>query len=212
MIQLKKGDLVRIEYTGRLASNNAIFDTTSEQTAREIGIFRQGNPYGPKLVAFGTNTVMTGLEEAMVSSQVGKEEEFSISPEKAFGERDSSLVRLMPERDFHRQEIRPQPGMAVMLDGAAAKIKSVSPGRVTVDFNHPLAGEQVIYALKVSEVISEPEKKIAALLGSLGLKGEVAKNGKGFTVSFKKGEDARRIQAAKNAIDVIVPGTTYKVS
>ncbi len=212
MVQAKKGDLVRMEYTGRLASNGAVFDTTDESVAREAGILRQNAAYGPKLAAFGTNTVMLGLEEAIISSTLGKTEEFTIKPEKAFGNKDPSLVRMMPERDFAKQQLRPFPGLVVSLDGVAARVKSVNSGRVTVDFNHPLAGEPVVYALNVSELINEPRAKISALLESLGVKGEISGNGEGLTVSFGKGEDEKRVQAVKNAIDVIVPGTTYKTA
>ncbi|MFA6489505.1 MAG: peptidylprolyl isomerase [Candidatus Micrarchaeia archaeon] len=212
MVQVKKGDLVRIEYTGKLASNGSIFETTDGNLARDIGIFQEKNSYGPKLAAFGTNTIMVGLEEAILSSTLGKEEEFSIVPEKAFGEKSQDMVRMMPMRDFVRQQVQPVPGRILMLDGVAAKVKSVSAGRVVVDFNHPLAGESVRYNLKVNEVISEPEEKIKALLLSLAVKGDVSKNGKGFVVSFPKTEDAVRVQAAKNAIDVIVPGTKYQSS
>ena len=212
MVQAKKGDLVRIEYTGKLESNGSIFETTDGQLAKDIGIFQENGSYGSKLAAFGTNTIMIGLEEAILSSTLGKEEEFSISPEKAFGVKMPELVRMMSERDFASQQVRPVPGTILMLDGKLAKVKSASSGRVVVDFNHPLAGEQVRYSLKVNEVISEPEKKIRALLESLAVKGEVSQNGKGFTVSFKKSEDEIRVQAAKSAIGVIVPGTTFKVS
>ena len=212
MVQAKKGDLVRIEYTGKLASNGSVFETTDAKLARDIGIFQEKNTYGPKLAAFGTNTIMVGLEEAILSSTLGKEEEFSISPEKAFGEKMPDLVRMMSERDFAEQQVRPVPGTILVLDGKLAKIKSASSGRVVVDFNHPLAGEQVRYNLKVNEVITEPEKKIKALLLSLAVKGEVSGNGKGFTVAFGKSEDGIRVQAAKSAIGVIVPGTTFKVS
>lgn len=212
MVQVKKGDLVRMEYTGRLASNGAVFETTDEKLARDLRIYQPGHLYGPKLAAFGTNTVMIGLEEAIASSELGEEGQFSIAPEKAFGARDQALVRMMPEREFSKSQIRPVPGAMVMLDDIAAKVKSVESGRVTVDFNHPLAGEPVVYSLKVVEVINEPRKKIEALLESLGVKGEITGNGSGLAVAFKTSEDARRVQAAKNAIEVIVPGTAFKVS
>lgn len=212
MVQVKKGDLVRIEYTGKLVSNGAIFETTDAKLARDIGIFSENGSYGSKLAAFGTNTIMVGLEEAIISSTLGKEEEFTIAPAKAFGEKSQDMVRMMPMRDFVREQVQPVPGRILMLDGVAAKVKSVSAGRVVVDFNHPLAGEPVRYSLKVNEVISEPEAKIKALLVSLAVKGEVSGNGKGYVVAFPKSEDAIRVQAAKNAIDVIVPGTKYKTS
>lgn len=212
MVQVKKGDLVRIEYTGRLATNGAVFETTDEKLARDLGIYRQESAYGPKLAAFGTSTVMVGLEEAIASSTLGKQEEFSIVPEKAFGLKYPNLVRVMSEKDFARQQIIPVAGSIVMLDNIAAKIKSVESGRVVVDFNHPLAGEPVVYSLKVVEVIGEPEKKLKEMLVSLGINGTVSKSGKGFSVAFAASEPAQKVQAAKKAIEAIVPGTVCKTS
>ena len=118
-------------------------------------------------------------------------------PEKAFGLKYPNLVRVMSVKDFARQQIIPVAGSIVMLDNIAAKIKSVNSGRVVVDFNHPLAGEPVVYSLKVVEVIDAPEKKLKEMLVSLGINGTVSKSGKGFTVSFAASEPAQKVQAAK---------------
>ena len=211
MVQINKGDLVRIEYTGKLSSNGQIFDTTSEQVAREVGILQPGVSYGPKLAAFGTNTIMMGLEEAIASSQLGKPAEFAIPPAKAFGEKKPELVRMLSAKEFARQNLRPMPGMVLTLDGIAARVKSVESGRVVVDLNHPLAGEQVSYLLTVSDVITGPKEKIEALLATLGVQGTVSQNNGGFVVSISKDVAERRVLAVRGAIETIVPGTTFKV-
>ncbi|MCX8195335.1 MAG: peptidylprolyl isomerase [Candidatus Micrarchaeota archaeon] len=212
MVKVKKGDLVRIDYTGRLASNGMVFETTDRQLALEAGIYEEGKEYKPKLTVFGQNVIMRGMEDAIVASTLGKSEEFMISPEKAFGLRQPALVRLLPEKEFIKQNIKPVPGMLVTLDGIAARVKSVTSGRVVVDFNHPLAGESVIYTLKVHEVISEPEKKAKAILEELGISAEVELKEGRLCVVFPPGLPQQKVEAAKKAILACAPETEFKSS
>lgn len=209
MVQANRGDLVRMEYTGRTASTGMIFDTTSEEIARKAGIFEQSAIYGPKLALFGTNAIMRGMEEAIISSQLGKGEDFLIEPEKAFGARQPDLVRVLSEKEFAKNSVRPVPGMVITLDNALARVKSVTSGRVVVDFNHPLAGESVLYSLKVQEVISDDGKKIEAILSSLGVLADVSQNGSGRKVSFKADQAPEKLETAKRAILAVVTGTEF---
>ena len=210
MVSVKKGDLVRIEYTGRVAASGQVFDTTDESLAMQTGIFEKGSTYGPRLAVFGHKAIMSGMEEAIASCPLGKSEEFMISPVKAFGEKLPQLIRMVPEKEFAKQNLQPVPGMIITLDGIAAKVKSVTSGRVVVDFNHPLAGESVLYSLKVHEVISDPKKKIEAILASLGIAASIAQAGSNSLVSFKNTDPQEKIEAAKRAISVAVPGTEFK--
>jgi FKBP-type peptidyl-prolyl cis-trans isomerase 2 len=210
MADVKKGDMVRIDYTGSLVSTGEIFETSDEAVARKAGIFEPTAIYGPKLALFGSGSVMAGLEEAILSSQPGKRENFVVNAEKGFGQRIPGLVRVVPAKDFAKQGFAPAPGMVLTLDGVLARIKSVESGRVVVDFNHPLAGESLLYSLKVLEVISDDKKKIEAILSSLSLPAEVLKKGGNHHVLFGKSAPQEKIEAAKRAISAAVPGTEFK--
>ena len=210
MANVKKGDLVKMEYTGRLASTGAVFDTTDESVARKAGIWESSNSYGPKHALFGTGAIIEGMEEAILACQVGKGEDFAIGPKKAFGERDNSLVRMIPEKEFHKQQVRPAPGMIVSLDGTIARVKSVTSGRVVIDYNHPLAGEQVIYSIKVHEIISDSKKKLEAVLSSNSLQGDIAQNNGGALAVTLKGLQPEKFESAKRTIQSVVPGTEVK--
>ena len=212
MVKANKGDLVRLEYTGRVASTNAVFETTDESVARKAGIFMPSEVYGPKLALFGSGTVMPGVEEAILALQPGAQGEFAVPPEKGFGGRLPEFVRVISAKQFAEQEFRPVPGMPVNIDGIAARIRSVTSGRVVVDFNHPLAGESLLYSIKVLEVISDGQKKIEAILASLSLPASVSKNGKGFAVSFPKASLEEKVERAKRAISAVEPGTSFKTA
>lgn len=206
MTSVKKGDVVRLEYTGRMAKTGQVFDTTDESVARKAGLWESSGIYGPKCAVFGFGTIMKGMEEAIEQSQPGKSEDFVIEPEKAFGTRENALVRMIAEKEFHKNQVQPQAGMTVTLDGAIARVKSVTSGRVVLDFNHPLAGERVIYSIKVHEVIADDAKRAEALLASLGVKGKISVVAGGILVLLEKGTDAKKAEAAKRTITAVVEG------
>lgn len=209
MVSIKKGDFVRMEYTGRVAATGQVFETTDESIAKKAGIYEPNSIYGPKLAIFGSRMIMRGIEEAIESAALGKEEEFVLQPEKAFGKKEQSLIRLMPQKEFAKQNIKPVPGMVISLDRMLATVKSVTSGRVVVDFNHPLAGEKVAYSLKVTEIISDERHKLEAMLGSLGIKGAVQEKDGKLEVSFEKGQPSEKIGQAKRAMLAVVPAAKF---
>jgi len=212
MANVKNGDLVRIEYTGRIASSGQVFETTSESVARQAGIYNTSDRYGPKLVVVGADSLIAGLEESIRACEVGKTAQFTISPEKAFGSKNPLRVRMLSEKEFAAQNVRAIPGMLLSLDGAAARVKSVTSGRVMVDFNHPLAGETVVYSLNVSEVLSDGKMKAEAILASMGVSGTVAQDAKGLQVQFAAGNDPKKLSAARQNLSSLVPGIKFKES
>ena len=210
MANVKKGDLVKLEYTGRLVKTGQIFDTTDEAIAKQAGIWESSAIYGPKHALFGSGAIIPGMEDAVLHSQLGKSEDFVIEPKQAFGERDNELVRMIAEKEFRKQQVQPAPGMLLTLDGAIARVKSVTSGRVVIDYNHPLAGEQVVYSIQVHEVITDDKKKIEAILSSNSLAGDISQgNGRALTVTLK-GVPAEKLEAARRTISAVVPGTEVK--
>lgn len=212
MVEVKKGDLVRIEYTGQLAATGQVFETTSEQVARAAGIYNTSDRYGPKLVVFGADSLIAGLEDCIRASEIGKTASYRFGPERAFGGKDPQLVRMLSEKDFARQNVRVAPGMLISLDGAAARVKSVTSGRVMVDLNHPLAGETVVYTINISEVVSEGKAKAEAILSSMGVAGTVSKDAAGLQVKFSPGNDSAKLALARQNLSALLPGISFKES
>ena len=210
MANVKKGDLVKLEYTGRLAKTGQVFDTTDEAIAKKAGIWEPSSIYGPKHALFGSGAIIPGMEEAVLQSQLGKSEDFVIEPKQAFGERDNELVRMIAEKEFRKQQVRPAPGMLLTLDGAIARVKSVTSGRVVIDYNHPLAGEQVVYSIKVHEVITDDRKKIEAILSANSLSGDISQGTGGKLIVALKGVPAEKLEAARRTISAVVPGAEVK--
>jgi len=163
--KVSSGDLVRFEYTGRAAGK--VFDTTDAAVAKQAGIFNKEGKYGPILVAAGKEQVVKGLDEALVGAELGVEKKVTLPPEKAFGQKNPELLRLISLGAFRKHGIDPKPGMVVELDGNKALVQSVSSGRVKVDSNNELAGQTVEYSFKVIDRITGAKEKLAALLKEL---------------------------------------------
>jgi len=161
---MEKGDFVKIDFVAKRKSDGKIIDTTIESVAKEAGIYSKDYSFKPMLVILGRNEVIEGLEDEILKMNVGEEKEFDVGPEKAFGERDKNKIVTIPQKNFEKQNIKPEEGKLIEVDGNRGVIKSVNSGRVVVDFNHPLAGETIHYKLKVVEVLKTDEEKIKALL------------------------------------------------
>jgi len=212
MVALKPGDLVRMDYTGKLARDNSVFDTTMEEVAKENGIYSPQVPYSPKLVVFGMGRMMQGLEELIPTLEIGKKKEALIKCEKAFGQKNKNLIRVLSLSDFHKQNVRPVVGMSISMNGTPGLIKSISSGRVMVDFNHPLAGEDLSYSVTLLETISDSQKKLEAILSAAKVDAKVVPNGDSFDVEFNKENPSQQdIAVANAAIRSISPGASVKL-
>src|SRR3989344_580469 len=96
--------------------------------------------------------------------EVNQEYTVEISPEEGFGKKDPKLIRIIPSRIFKEKNINPFPGLQVNIDNIIGTIRSVSSGRIIIDFNHPLAGKNLIYQIKIIKKIETNQEKTSALL------------------------------------------------
>jgi FKBP-type peptidyl-prolyl cis-trans isomerase SlyD len=161
---VKKGDFLRLEYTGRVQETDEVFDTTIEKVAEEEGIQLENKIYGPIPIIVGAGHVLKGIEDSLIDMDEGDEKEIEIPPSEGFGERDPKLIQLIPMSEFRKQSIKPQVGMSITSEGSTGKIRSISGGRVRVDFNHELAGKTLQYQIKVQKIIEDDVEKIRSMI------------------------------------------------
>ena len=159
----KDGEFVEIEYSSWTAADSKMIDTTDEKVAEKNGIKVDGRKWGPVLVVLGNRTVVKGLEDVLKNMDLNETKKVTLKPEQAFGERNPDIVRIMPVSEFKKRDINPYPGMRVNIDNVTATVKSVNSGRVVVDANHPFAGMEIIYEVKIVKQLSQMQDKIAAL-------------------------------------------------
>jgi len=192
METIQKNDFVEIEFTG--FTENKIFDTTNKEEAKKIGIETNSETeIKPRIICVGNGMVIKGFDEALIGKEIGKNYSIVLPPEKAFGIRRKELVKIAPIKLFLEKNLNPYPGMMVQLDNFIAKILSVSGGRVSIDFNNPLAGKEIKYDFKILRKIEDDREKINSIQDFFFkkrfefdiIKDEKSKNKK---VVFKNGE------------------------
>ncbi len=169
-MSFKDGDFIKVEYSAWRAADNSLVFTTDQKKAEESGIYNKDVRYGPQLIVLGKRSVIKGLEEVLKGMSISESKKVEIEPKDAFGERNPDLVRVIPIADFRRRDINPYPGMQLDIDGATAVVKSITSGRVLVDMNHPLAGEKLVYEIKVDSVIEDAKEKVSVIAESYSLK------------------------------------------
>lgn len=139
----KLGTYVRIRYTVSLASGEII----------------RGDPHdGLEYMDFftGFEQALPGLEKRLIGLQQGDDIMLSIPAEEAFGMYDPSLVK---EKNFYEfpEGKGLEPGKWVLAKNEKHKIswgyyvKGKSTDHITLDYNHPLAGKDLVYQLKIVE-------------------------------------------------------------
>lgn len=209
MATVKRHDFVEIDYTGRLKEDNSVFDTTSEKTAEESGLHEKENKYSPLVICVGEENLLKAVDDQIIGKEVGNEFTFEVQSENAFGRKDARLIQLIPLSKFRQQSIQPVPGLQLNIDGLFGIVKTVSGGRCYVDFNHPLAGKDLIYEIKINRIVEDGREKLGSLLKMhLGIKdAEIELKDGSASIKSKKGipkeaqEDFRKI--AERAISTI---------
>jgi FKBP-type peptidyl-prolyl cis-trans isomerase 2 len=157
-MNVQKNDFVEIEFTGK--TNEEIFDTTNPEEAKSIGLQAEVKPV---IACVGKEMILKGLDNELEGKEVGKTHSLHLMPDQAFGKRNPSLIKIIPMRVFREKNMNPGPGMVFQFDDKMAKIISVSGGRVTADFNNPLAGKEVDYDFKVNKIITDDKEKVNAI-------------------------------------------------
>ena len=161
---IDNGDFVRVNFTGKIKETEDVFDTTYDEVAQEAGIFEENKTYKAIPIVVGGNHLLPAIEEAIIGLEEGDKKTIEVDSENAFGPRDPSLIQLVPMREFKKQNMTPFPGMKIQSEGATGKILTVNGGRVRVDFNHELAGRDLVYDVEVTEIIEDDEEKIKSMI------------------------------------------------
>ena len=160
---LKKGDFIELDYTGRIKDDKVVFDTTDEQTARDSNIHSPNYKYKPVIICLGEKHLIQGLDDALIGKNPGKYT-VEVKAEHAFGKKTTELLKMLPMRLFAKDNIKPFVGLEVNVDGTLGIVRSVISGRVIVDFNHPLAGRDLVYDVDVKRIVTDSIEKTRALL------------------------------------------------
>lgn len=144
MVKAKAGDVVKVHYTGKLR-DGTVFDTS-------VG----GEPLEFTL---GRGQIMPAFEEAILGMSPGDSKTFEVPAEEAYGPYREELV-LEIERDRVPPELELEVGQQLLLrqpsgQGVRVTVTELTEDTVTLDANHPLAGEDLIFEVQLLEVAGD---------------------------------------------------------
>jgi peptidylprolyl isomerase len=154
MAQAKKGDSVKINFTGKL-EDGSVFDSTTGDSG-ECGCDDCGCEEGPLELILGKGEFFAQVEEELVGMQPGEKKTIVVSADQAFGVYDDDMVFNVP-RDQVPSHINPEVGQQLELVGEddeafVVTVVEVTDQNITIDANHPLTGEDLTFEVELIEV------------------------------------------------------------
>lgn len=117
----------------------------------------------PLAYLHGSSNIIPGLENALTGKQAGDKLNVKVAPAQGYGERNEQLIQEVPRRAFQGiSDI--QPGMSFQAQSSQGPtrvvVTRVVGDMVTVDGNHPLAGENLNFDVEVTEVRAATEEEM----------------------------------------------------
>ena len=137
-----KGDVVKVHYTGTL-NDGTVFDSSREREPLEFTL--------------GEGQVIAGFEQAVLGLGVGEEVTVHIPAEQAYGAHHEELTAVLPRADVLpdlpltpgiRLQMRTEEGSPVLMT-----VTSVNEQTITLDANHPLAGQPLNFEIELVEIV-----------------------------------------------------------
>ncbi len=116
----------------------------------------------PLAYIHGSGHIVPGLENALAGRTAGEKLKVDVVPEEGYGIRHQELVQIVPREAFQGVEDL-QPGMQFQGRNAQGSINvtiaSIDGDNVTVDGNHPLAGQTLHFDVQITEVRDATEEE-----------------------------------------------------
>jgi FKBP-type peptidyl-prolyl cis-trans isomerase SlyD len=119
---------------------------------------------GPLEYLHGAGNIIPGLEQALEGKAQGEQVNVSVPPEHAYGTRDDRMVQAVPRAAFQgAQEIRPGMQFQAQTNGGPRLITvvAVAGDQVTIDANHPLAGQTLNFDVNVVGVREATQEELS---------------------------------------------------
>ena len=141
MAQAKQGDTVRVHYTGTL-------DDGQE--------FDSSRGLDPLTFTIGTGSVIQGFDDAVTGMMVGDEKRVTIPADEAYGPRREELTLQLPRSELPA-DMEIEEGSQLRMEqgeqSIVVTVRQLDDTTVTLDANHPLAGESLTFDLQLVEIV-----------------------------------------------------------
>lgn len=145
MEKVENGIFVSVDYKGTL-EDGQVFDSSHGRQPLEIQI--------------GAGQLIKGFENELMGMALNGKKVFTLAPKDAYGQRDETLTQSFPRSEVP-PGMNPQVGMTIGLttpEGhqVPARIVHLDDEKLTMDLNHPLAGESLTFEIEVVDISSTP--------------------------------------------------------
>lgn len=142
MQQVKTGDTVRVHYHGRLNNGNT-FDSSEGRDPLEFKV--------------GTGSVIKGFDNGVLDMTVGEKRTLNIPVDDAYGPKVDELIMEFPKSNIPA-DLNPEVGMELQMSNPQGqvfpvKVAAIGAEFITLDANHPLAGEPLIFDIELVEIV-----------------------------------------------------------
>jgi peptidylprolyl isomerase len=142
MAQAKKGDTVKVHYKGKF-EDGKVFDSSEGRDPLQFTV--------------GKGQVIPGFEQAVEGMNPGESKTAKVPAEKGYGPRRKEMVMAVNRNRFPAN-LDPKVGQRLQLHQAdgrkiAVTVTDVSESSVTLDANHPLAGKELTFDIKLVEIV-----------------------------------------------------------
>lgn len=158
MAQAKTGDKVKVHYTGTL-EDGSVFDTSEGfvEQCSDDGCGCGSQATGPMEFVIGEGNLIPKFEAAVIGLEVGQSIKVSIPADDAYGQRAEEMVAVL-ERSEIPADINPEPGQqmeVILQDGSPMPVlvTEVTDTTITLDANHPLAGYDLNFEIRLVEIL-----------------------------------------------------------
>ncbi|VVB57968.1 FKBP-type peptidyl-prolyl cis-trans isomerase [Candidatus Anstonella stagnisolia] len=150
---VKRGDTVSVDYIGTLP-NGTLFDTSIQAEAAKGGLALRDS-YEPLTFTVGAGQMIAGFDAGVIGMKINETKTITLTPAQAYGEKDKTRVIAVPlaniQSDGRNVTIG---GFVYTPSGARGIISGINGTDALIDFNHPLAGETLIFKITVKEIKS----------------------------------------------------------
>ncbi len=141
MAEAKKGDRVKVHYTGKL-KDGSVFDSSREREPLEFEL--------------GGGMMIKGFDTAVTGMQVGESKTAEIAAEQAYGEHNDEMVIEVPKSQLP-PDLKPEVGQQLGMQqpngqSVPVRVTKVLDESIEIDANHPLAGKDLVFELELMEI------------------------------------------------------------
>ena len=148
-MSISKEQIVSILYEVKDVSTNEVVDSNMNST--------------PLTFMMGRSQIIVGLENALADMSMGESKDVLVKAAEAYGEHDENATQTLPREQFAGLEL--EIGMTLYGQDenggtVAVAVKNFDDETVTIDFNHPLAGKDLMFSVHTTMVRDATEDEI----------------------------------------------------